>query len=193
MSFRIARGDYLWASRGAYFTSAYQSFPLVLHFSHALKNLLMRSSPRCDLFLLKFNLTSTTCQQTQFKKVYQKSDSQNELTHIWRERNIVTRAFTFDKKQATNRTIAWVEYFLVSRNTSRYISSAHIGRENALSDHRPIFFTITPATLVLSRGLRKFDNALLKDANFVEGCNHIEWWLRLGGIPLGLAWGQAGS
>ena len=36
------------------------------------------------------------------------------------------------------------------------------------SDHRPIFITITPATLALDRGFWKFDNA-----EFVEGCNRM--------------------
>ena len=69
----------------------------------------------------------------------------NELIDIWHLKIKGVRAFTFDKKQTTNRTKARLDYFLISQTTQRYITDAHIGRASILSDHRPIFITISPS------------------------------------------------
>ena len=95
----------------------------------------------------------------------------NKLIDIWCEKNKGTKAFKFDKQQATNREKVRLDYYLVSRNTERYITNAHIGRASALSDHRPIFVTITPVTLPMGRGFWKLNNSILRDTDFVTGCN----------------------
>ena len=66
-----------------------------------------------------------------------------------------------------------LDYYLVSRNTKRYITNAYIGWANALSDHRLIFVTITPATLPKGGGFWKFENLLLRDTDFVTGLNQM--------------------
>ena len=95
----------------------------------------------------------------------------NKLIDIWRERNAGTKAFTSKKKQTTNRTKARLDYYRISKNTEGYITDAHIGRTSILSDHRPIFVMITPATTPMGRGFWKFDNTLLRDTNSMTGCN----------------------
>ena len=95
----------------------------------------------------------------------------NELLDIWCVRNKGVKAFTFDKKQTSNRTKARLDYFLISQTTQRYITDARIGRASILSDHRPLFITISPAPIPTGRGFWRFNNSLLKDANFITSCN----------------------
>ena len=66
-----------------------------------------------------------------------------------------------------------LDYYLISKCAERYINNTHIGHMNSISDQRPIFITITPATLALGKGFWRFDNSLLKDADFVNGFNHM--------------------
>ena len=91
----------------------------------------------------------------------------NKLLDIWRFRTRGMKDFTFDKKQTSNRTKARLDYFLISQTTQRYITDAHIGRASILSDHRPILITISPAPIPTRRGFWRFDNSLLKDADFI--------------------------
>ena len=91
----------------------------------------------------------------------------NDLVDVWRSRNKGVRAYAFDKKQTTNR----LDYFLITQTTQRYKTDARIGRASILSDHRPIFLTISPSTIPTGRGLWKFNNAQLKDADFIAGFN----------------------
>ena len=95
----------------------------------------------------------------------------NEPIDIWRERNASTRAFSFDKKQVKNRTRAQLDYHLISQNTQRYIPKAHIGSASTLSDHTPVYITISPSALPMGGGFWQLDNALLKDIDFLTEFN----------------------
>ena len=95
----------------------------------------------------------------------------NELADVWRIRNDGVRAYTFDKKQTTNCTKARLDYFLTTQNTVRYVTDERIGRASTLSDHRPVYLTLTPSTIPTGRGFWRFDNRLLKDPDFIAGFN----------------------
>ena len=71
----------------------------------------------------------------------------NDLIDVCRSRNKGVRAYNFDKKQTTNRTKARLDYFLITQTMLRYITDARIGIASILSDHRPIFLTISPSTI----------------------------------------------
>ena len=43
-------------------------------------------------------------------------------------------------------------FFLISKNTSRYINNTNIGHASSLSDHSSIYMTIIPSILVRGRG-----------------------------------------
>ena len=135
-----ARRDLWWNHIGAYF---YLHFPLYIWTCYfnlylaPLDNVALKHEVNTSGYLNVNNPNS--------RQYITRQSAMNELMGIWRERNTETRAFMFDKKQTTNRTKARLDYLLIWRNNERYVSTTHIGWVNALSDHRPIYITITPA------------------------------------------------
>ena len=67
----------------------------------------------------------------------------NNLVDVWRSRNKGVIAYTFDKKQTTNRTKARLDYFLITQTTQRYITDAQISRASILSYHTHLSYDIT--------------------------------------------------
>ena len=95
----------------------------------------------------------------------------NDLADVWRLQNNGVRAYTFDKKQTSSRTKGRLDYFLITQTTLRYLNYARIGTASTLSDHRPVFLTISPSTIPYGRGFWRFDYKLLKDADFITDFN----------------------
>ena len=61
------------------------------------------------------------------------------LTDVFRHRNPDARKYTFSKGQAKNHTKARLDYFLLNDSALESVVKVGMGRENALSDHCPIF------------------------------------------------------
>ena len=95
----------------------------------------------------------------------------NKLLDIWRIKNAGKKALKVDKKQTSNGTKARLNYFLISQTKQQYTTDVHIGRAYILANHRSIFVTVSLAVIPTGRGFWRFDNMLLKDANFMTGCN----------------------
>ena len=116
-------------------------------------------------------LFSVPIQPTLLRRYIKSRIVTNDLADMWRLLNDGVRAYTFNKKWTSNRTKARLDYFLITQTTLRYVTDAQIGRASTLSDHRPVFLTITPYTIPTGRGFWQFDNNLLKDADFITGFN----------------------
>ena len=75
--------------------------------------------------------------------------------------------------QTKNRTKARLDFFLVSRNSLHMVTGVSIGRACALSNHRPIHLHLVPSPVQKGRGFWRFNNDLLKDKDFIVGCNKV--------------------
>ena len=97
----------------------------------------------------------------------------NNWTDIWHEHNPDKREFTFDKWKMKNRTKARLDIFLITNNSTEYVTGVQIGRACKLSDHRPIHLQMSCSTFKRGRVFWRYDNNLLKNIEFIEGCNKI--------------------
>ena len=85
--------------------------------------------------------------------------------------NPKSRQYTFRKKQAKNYTRARLDYFLLSKNSTYLVSKVGMDRVSNLSDHRPIHLHMSFSSVQRGNGFWRFNNELLKDLKFIQGCN----------------------
>ena len=95
------------------------------------------------------------------------------LVDIWRSKNPKSRQYTFGKKQAKNYTRARLDYFLISKNSTHLVSKIGMDRVSNLSDHRPIHLHMSFSSVQRGNRFWRFNNELLKDLKYIQGCNEI--------------------
>ena len=95
------------------------------------------------------------------------------LVDIWRLKNPNSRQYTFNKKQTKNYTRARLDYFIISKNTTKIISKVGMDHVFNLSDHRPILLHMSFSRVQKGKGFWMFNNALLNDFEFIQGCNDV--------------------
>ena len=112
------------------------------------------------------------------------------LTDVFRHRNPEVRKYTFSKGQAKNHTKARLDYFLLNDNALESVVKVGIGRENALSDHCPIYIHLRLTKVKRGRGFWRLNNEFLREPEYVFGLNNrieavIEQYSRnkIGGNP----------
>ena len=79
---------------------------------------------------------------------------------------------TFPKGQARNYTKASLDYFLMNDNALESVTKVGVGRENALSDHCPIYIHLKLSKVVRGRGFWRLNNDFLKEPEYVFGLNN---------------------
>ena len=94
------------------------------------------------------------------------------LTDVFRHKNPDVRRYTFSKGQAKNHTKARLDYFLLNEGALESVVKVGIGRENALSDHCPIFIHLRLTKVVRGRGFWRLNNEFLKEPEYVFGLNN---------------------
>ena len=85
------------------------------------------------------------------------------LTDVFRHKNPDLRKYTFSKGQTRNHTKARLDYFFMNEDALDSVVKVGIGRENALSDHCPIYIHLKLSKVVRGRGFWKFNNAATLD------------------------------
>ena len=94
------------------------------------------------------------------------------LTDIFRHKHPESRKYTFSKGQARNYTKARLDYFLLNDNALESVIKVGVGRENALSDHCPIYIHLKLSKVVRGRGFWRLNNDFLKEPEYVFGLNN---------------------
>ena len=74
------------------------------------------------------------------------------LTDVFRHKNPELRKYMFSKGQAKNHTKARLDYFLMNEDALDSVVKVGIGRENALSDHCPIYIHLKLSRVAKGRG-----------------------------------------
>ena len=97
----------------------------------------------------------------------------SSLTDIWREKNPMSRQFTYKKRQTNNFTKSRLDLFLLNNNSKEIVRKVGIGWVSTLSDHRPIYIHSMLSRVQRWRGLWRLDCESLKNQTFVFGCNKI--------------------
>ena len=77
------------------------------------------------------------------------------------------------EKTDKNFTRARLDYFLISKNSTHLVSKVGMDRVSNLSDHRPIHLHMSFSSVQRGKGFWRFNNELLKDAKYRQGCNEI--------------------
>ena len=93
------------------------------------------------------------------------------MNDIWRLKNPKSQQYRFGKKKAKNYTRACLEYFLLSKNSTYLVSKTGMGGVSNLSEHRPIHLHMSFSSVQRGNGIWRFNNELLKDLKFIQGCN----------------------
>ena len=94
------------------------------------------------------------------------------LTDVFRHKHPDARKYTFSKGQAKNYTKARLDYFLLNDGALESVVKVGVGRENALSDHCPIFIHLRLTKVVRGRGFWRLNNEFLKEPEYVFGLNN---------------------
>ena len=94
------------------------------------------------------------------------------LTDVFRHKNPELRKYMFSKGQAKNHTKARLDYFLMNDDALDSVNKVGVGRETALSDHRPIYIHLKLSKVVRGRGFWKLNNDFLKEPEYVFGLNN---------------------
>ena len=94
------------------------------------------------------------------------------LTDVFRHKHPDVRKYTFSKGQAKNYTKARLDYFLLNDGALESVIKVGVGRENALSDHCPIFIHLRLTKVVRGRGFWRLNNEFLKEPEYVFGLNN---------------------
>ena len=94
------------------------------------------------------------------------------LTDVFRHKNPELRKYTFSKGQTRNHTKARLDYFLMNEDALDSVVKVGIGRENALSDHCPIFIHLKLSKVLRGRGFWRLNNDFLKEPEYVFGLNN---------------------
>merc|ERR1711873_191544 len=74
--------------------------------------------------------------------------------------------------QAKNHTKARLDYFLLNDNALESVVKVGIGRENALSDHCPIYIHLRLTKVKRGRGFWRLNNEFLREPEYVFGLNN---------------------
>lgn len=95
----------------------------------------------------------------------------NDMYDVWRELNPTKNEFTYLKRNPVSKSR--IDFFVVSRDVmySENEPLAEI-RDGYLSDHKLITAVISIPTIELGKSYWKFNNALLKDNDFVSMIRH---------------------
>ena len=94
------------------------------------------------------------------------------LTDVFRHKNPELQKYTFSKGQAKNHTKARLDYFLMNDDALDSVNKVGVGRETALSDHRPIYIHLKLSKVVRGKGFWKLNNDFLKEPEYVFGLNN---------------------
>ena len=101
----------------------------------------------------------------QARKALKEKMEELNLIDIFREMNPDSRKYSWRKPNELK--FARLDYFLISVSLLPFIENADI-LPTAFSDHSPIVLDIDFSRFIRGRGFWKFNNALLKDPNYVE-------------------------
>ena len=89
------------------------------------------------------------------------------LTDVFRHKNPELQKYTFSKVQAKNHTKARLDYFLMNEDALDSGNKVGVGRETALSNHRPIYIHLKLSKVVRGWGFWKLNNDFLKEPEYV--------------------------
>merc|ERR1711867_142703 len=79
------------------------------------------------------------------------------LTDVFRHKHPDRRKYTFSKGQARNYTKARLDYFLLNDVALESVTKVGVGRENAMSDHCPIYIHLRLCKVVRGSGFRRLN------------------------------------
>lgn len=99
--------------------------------------------------------------------------TEKERTDVWRIFNADKFEYTWAKNQRKNRTLAWLDFLLVSQNVISEINENKITPSRKLNDHCPLTFTIVSDSMSPKPGFWRFYCNLLTDPLYINNCKHV--------------------